>query len=412
MATSGLTFMEPIEMGTDSMVEWIERFEAGVSVHPSVLTVNDANVLADRQKKLLILSLGTPALTELKGSILPITVEDASYEDLIKELKELCPKSTSVAKSYELSLMKQETSESLQQFMTRLKQVAAKCEFGSSFDRMVRDKFIQGLRSESIRTSIIDDEKCVTAKQCLEKAMMKEMNKQSSHGMSGSSTSSTNLVRNQQFGNKNKSRHSGGQTPQTHKSYGKQSYGSSSGSMNHNKPGEVCNKCKLGGHKEKDCKTRCRYCKTVGHSTKNCPKISDKKASKQGSNVNAAQGVEDTGQMFSNERQQPLEYSFVNHVVSQNCSNLHLDQHPVNTLRVMKTAVAHSPQAPVNKSTAVAHSPQAPTNKSTAVAHSPQAPTNKSTAVAHSPQASAECVEVLTEVHDTSADEFPNYVSN
>ena len=163
-------------MGTEAMVEWIQRFEAGVDVHPSVLAADTAEKITDRQKKLLILSLGTPALTELKGSLLPTTIEDTKYEDLIKELKDLCPKSTLVAKSYELSLMKQETSESLQQFMPRLKQVAAKCEFGASFDRMVRDKFIQGLQSEAIRTSIIDDARNTTAKQCFDKAMLKEMN--------------------------------------------------------------------------------------------------------------------------------------------------------------------------------------------------------------------------------------------
>ena len=68
----------------------------------------------------------------------------------------------------------------------------------------------------------------------------------------------------------------------------KQSY--SSGSKSNVGPKEVCNKCKLGGHKEKDCRTRCRYCKTVGHSTRNCRKIADKNK-QQSSNmmVNAAQ---------------------------------------------------------------------------------------------------------------------------
>ena len=60
MAT--MNFLEPLEIGTEAMVEWIQRFEAGVDVHPSVLAADTAEKITDRQKKLLILSLGTPAL--------------------------------------------------------------------------------------------------------------------------------------------------------------------------------------------------------------------------------------------------------------------------------------------------------------------------------------------------------------
>ena len=79
MATN-LTFVEPCEMGTEAMEMWLERFQAGVEVHPSILAAGtDAAKIAERQKKLLILCLGTPALTELKGSILPATVKETSY---------------------------------------------------------------------------------------------------------------------------------------------------------------------------------------------------------------------------------------------------------------------------------------------------------------------------------------------
>ena len=71
--------------------------------------------------------------------------------------------------------------------------------------------------------------------------------------------------------------------------------------------------------------------------------------------------------MYSNEMQQPLEYSFVNYLASQSCPNLQMYEHPVNTKSMTKTpmAVAHSPQAQLptsNSEPAVAHSPRAPDN--------------------------------------------------
>ena len=232
MATNyGNPIIEPLESNSDQLEEWIERFEAAASVHPSVISATTDAIKAPLLKNLLIQGLGNTSYIELKNHLLPDKIAEKSYEELIAELRGMCPESTAIAQSYKLSLLRQEASETIQQFMTRVKLVAAKCDFDALFDRMVRDRFIHGLRDEGLRTKLVDDSKVKFSKIALKTAVEKQQNRISAHQMGG--TASVHAVRE-------------------------------------NRPGVVCSKCTLRGHLAQDCRITCKFCHRPGHIVKNC----------------------------------------------------------------------------------------------------------------------------------------------
>ena len=101
---------------------------------------------------MLLSKIGPDGYRMLKAYLAPDLPSKKTYEELQTTIREQFASTTSViSEAYKLSQMKQEASESLNMFMSRVKLKASKCEFGTSYDRMVRDKFISGLRSEKLR---------------------------------------------------------------------------------------------------------------------------------------------------------------------------------------------------------------------------------------------------------------------
>ena len=84
--------------------------------------------------------------------------------------------------------MKQNPNESLAMFMSRLKTKAAKCDFGELYDRMVRDRFLYGLKEERLRAHLINKKDLTTSAQVLTAAVTKEQMDSASHEMSASSS--------------------------------------------------------------------------------------------------------------------------------------------------------------------------------------------------------------------------------
>ena len=73
----------------------------------------------------------------------------------LEQLKEcittnLAPAPSAISEAYKLAKLKQEPNESLTLYMSRVKQLASKCDYGAAYDRIVKDKFICGVRSEKL----------------------------------------------------------------------------------------------------------------------------------------------------------------------------------------------------------------------------------------------------------------------
>ncbi|XP_068994232.1 uncharacterized protein [Neodiprion pinetum] len=80
----------------------------------------------------------------------------AELKSLIKE--HLCPKPSEAMKRYRFHQTRQTFTESVADYVARLKNLAYNCEF-SNFKEALRDQLVCGLRSEDTRTEIFKEEK-------------------------------------------------------------------------------------------------------------------------------------------------------------------------------------------------------------------------------------------------------------
>ena len=112
---------------------------------------------ADRKKAAVLISLlsGTVYST-LKSLCLPNTPATKGFDELITLLNDYYkPEVSSVTATYLFNQCRQESEESVKDFINRLKRAAVKCDFGFHLDRALRDQFLAGLSDGATRKEIL-----------------------------------------------------------------------------------------------------------------------------------------------------------------------------------------------------------------------------------------------------------------
>ena len=150
---------------------------------------------------------------------------------------------SAISEAYKLSQINQETSETVMFYISRIKMSASKCDFGAAYDRMVRDKFICGLRNEKLRAILMNDDQITTSAQALARAISRENSDAAAHVMN------VNTVQYKQYGHKKRFNNNSRNNSANRSS--KPDGASNSG-------GSVRTKCTLKGHVAENCYTKCR----------------------------------------------------------------------------------------------------------------------------------------------------------
>ena len=254
------------------VTNWIERFECAIEIAlfsnvDKLPTEDDAKTakIMEMKRTYLLSCLGASTYKLLKSYCIPQTPTEKSYDDLIKVLKEkLSPGTNVVSEQYKFNQIKQESTETLSNFMARIKESAAACSFEGQFDSMVRNRFITGLRDDRIRTSLLSEAtSTTTSEQIYEKALVKQRANQSSKDMNN-----VNSVRYSNSSNKSR----GGRASSSSNQRNPMSQKPTHGKQEADGRTLVCEQCTLRGHRKSECYTQCRYCKKRGHIAKNCQK--------------------------------------------------------------------------------------------------------------------------------------------
>ena len=171
MATSTVLSIEPLPSDADLIEDWVDRFQLMVSIHEAVREAPDGE--KDNAKKALLLSyVGGEGYRLIKAYTAPDKPDTKTFDALIAVINDnLKPRTSAISESYKFAKLRQETGETLALYMGRVKTAASKCNYGNSFDRMVMDKFVHGLKSEKIRAHLLNDTTINTAALALEKAL-------------------------------------------------------------------------------------------------------------------------------------------------------------------------------------------------------------------------------------------------
>ncbi|CAM1298564.1 Uncharacterised protein r2_g823 [Pycnogonum litorale] len=149
----------------------------------------------DRKKIAVLLSMiGKDAYATARDLCLPIKPSDKSYTDLSALLKQhFRPKVLEVAETYRFHHTIQSENESISDYVNRLKRQATNCNFGSYYNRALRDQLICGVRDHRTKTKLLSENR--TFEQAVDVAVAMETAQKEPKTLLSHPDSAINVVR-------------------------------------------------------------------------------------------------------------------------------------------------------------------------------------------------------------------------
>ena len=245
----------------ESLNSWLERLE-------EYFVMED--VTDDRKQVACLLhSIGDRGYEIIKGLTAPALPKTKKVKELVKLLQDhISPRRSVMVERYKFQQVVQ-GSKTVTDFLSDLRQASEHCKFEGFYDQALRDRFVAGLSSDSIRKALLAEEDKITLDQAYQKALAREQAASESKVMGGTSvgpgTVSSHAVSYQGSRGGRAGPGRGGSSRSFH-----------AGSGDGAKGGKSCKFCKLSMKKNKctdrECNTKCFGCPKKGHSKLNCPK--------------------------------------------------------------------------------------------------------------------------------------------
>eukprot|EP00731_Ephydatia_muelleri_P033589 Em0033g5a len=117
-----------------------------------------ANGVSDASKKrsVLLSTIGPNAYQTLASLVAPETPGGKTYDELIKLMAEhLSPKPPVIVQRYRFHSRVRHQGESVSVYVTQLKELARKCEFGDALNDMLRDRLVCGINDERVQKRLL-----------------------------------------------------------------------------------------------------------------------------------------------------------------------------------------------------------------------------------------------------------------
>ncbi|KAL1468196.1 hypothetical protein MTO96_041636 [Rhipicephalus appendiculatus] len=109
-----------------------------------------------KRRALLISSLSDSVVGVLQRRNPSTPVNSLSYDQVVECLEDQYnPQANEIAASYAFFMRKQKEGESVRDFIAELRRLAESCNFGSTMDRMLRDRIVCGIRDDDARRSLL-----------------------------------------------------------------------------------------------------------------------------------------------------------------------------------------------------------------------------------------------------------------
>ena len=119
----------------------------------------EANIVEDDWKVAVLLTLiGAKTYETLRSLLAPELPRDKPFDELLGVLrKHLDPQPLLITKRFRFYQRSQKTDESIADYIADLRQLSIKCEFGEFLDQALRDRFVCGVRTESIQKKLLTE---------------------------------------------------------------------------------------------------------------------------------------------------------------------------------------------------------------------------------------------------------------
>lgn len=129
-------------------------FESYIERFTQFLIVNDVD--AAKKRAMLITHLGCDAYAVLENLVVPAKPADKSYEELVEVLKtHYSPNRVVMVERFKFNKRDQKDSESIAEYIVQLKKMAKYCDYGATLSSALRDRFVCGMRSETIQKKLL-----------------------------------------------------------------------------------------------------------------------------------------------------------------------------------------------------------------------------------------------------------------
>ncbi|XP_068149456.1 uncharacterized protein [Drosophila tropicalis] len=183
---SGVGQLEPFDLNhPNKWTTYKQRFEL-------YLLAND--VTEEARKKAALLTLAGAPLFELLTSLAsPTQVSDLSLSEIYEILNQhLSPCQSEIAAYYQFHKRDQLIDESVANYMAALRTLAVDCKFGAALDRMLRDRFVCGMKDEGLQKSLLA-EADLTIQRAMERATSSEAAAHSAWAMRNTAESTESI---------------------------------------------------------------------------------------------------------------------------------------------------------------------------------------------------------------------------
>lgn len=128
----------------------------------------------DKKRALLLTSLSAEQYKLLTDLMSPDTPTAKTFAEVCTALKDhYKPEYIEMAETARFNDRKQQPGESVKDYLASLRCIAKNCNFGQYLDRAMRDRFVLGLQSEALKTSLFK-ERTLTITTAFEKAVAHE----------------------------------------------------------------------------------------------------------------------------------------------------------------------------------------------------------------------------------------------
>lgn len=243
-AMSRLGKIEEFDAKVQTFDSYLERFEHFVS----------ANDIAQEKKLSVFLTvIGAEAYEVLKNLVVPALPGEKTFDEVKVLLRNhYSPPISIIAERCRFNCRVQLEHESVEDFITEIKHLARKCDFGSFLKDAMRDRLVAGIRSEDIQRALFTEENLSFESAC-KIALARELAaKQTAILQAGGTNSGVNAVKSEVNPTAQKNR-----------------------SMQRNEKRKTKCSCCGKAHDFDNCwykNYKCNRCSQVGHLQKMCPR--------------------------------------------------------------------------------------------------------------------------------------------
>ena len=150
-----------------------DDWEAYIEQLENYFVANDIDSAA-KKRAILLSSCGTAAYKTIRSILAPQKPTEVEYAELVKQVKQhYVPKPSEIIQRHKFYTCNRQPSESIADYVARLRALTEYCEFGGTLDSMLRDRLVCGVNNEQLQRRLLAEPR-LTFERALELSRMFE----------------------------------------------------------------------------------------------------------------------------------------------------------------------------------------------------------------------------------------------